>query len=67
MARAAYMGDLRACTCALVILALHLVGRDGLSSSRMAAQSAGDRKLKESTPRLAPGRPQPPTIVLGLR
>ena len=28
----------------------------------MAAQSAGDRKLKESTPRLAPGRPQPPTM-----
>src|SRR5258707_7027167 len=23
---------------------------------------SGDRKLKESTPRLAPGRPQPPTI-----
>jgi hypothetical protein len=32
MARAAYMGDLRACTCALVLLALPLVGRDGLSS-----------------------------------
>src|SRR6476646_10151471 len=28
----------------------------------MAAQSAGDRKLKKSTPRLAPGRPQPPTM-----
>src|SRR5947208_4405737 len=23
---------------------------------------SGDRKLKESTPRLAPGRPQPPTM-----
>lgn len=32
MARAAYMGDLRAWTCALVLLALPLVGRDGLSS-----------------------------------
>src|SRR6266403_5861535 len=30
--------------------------------SRMVAQSAGDRKLKKSTPRLAPGRPQPPTM-----
>src|SRR5258708_36149621 len=29
--------------------------RDGGSLSR-------DRKLKESTPRLAPGRPQPPTV-----
>jgi hypothetical protein len=32
MARAAYMGDLRAWTCALVLLTLPLVGRDGLSS-----------------------------------
>src|SRR5712664_1776524 len=30
--------------------------------SRMAAQSAGDRKLKESAPWLAPGRPQPPPM-----
>ena len=30
--------------------------------SRMAAPSAGDRKLKKSTPRLAPGRPQPSAV-----
>ena len=28
---------------------------------------SGDRKLKESTPRLAPGRPKPPTMGLDNR
>src|SRR6266850_78694 len=30
--------------------------------SRSVRSGGGDRKLKERTPRLAPGRPQPPTM-----
>src|SRR5580704_9218328 len=37
------------------------LGQQATLRSRMGSVS-GDRKLKESAPRLAPGRPQPPTM-----